>query len=326
MRALLRGVVRPLFLAYLAAILVVLYFPFVIMGILSFQGPRGGHTFPLRGVSTIWYWKLFHPGQLTQYSDVGEFLGDYLGALQRSLLLAVLTMIISTVLALMAAQAFRRGFRGSGPVFYLWLLGIIVPGIIVSLGLVLLFRRLGVPLHWLTTGLAVHVMWTLPFSLIVFLMFFNRFDDLLEDAALTLGATPWRTFRYVTLPIMQPAVLTSLLFGFTLSLDEFQRTLLITGPDQHWLLWLHACFFGLTWGARGPAVTAKTADLFPGSQLGTILGVITIGSGIGSAVGSWGAGFIFDMSGSYRLAFILSIVSYVGGCIAFSALRRPPVA
>jgi len=232
MTRVLRRLGRPLYLAYLAAILAVLYFPFVIMGILSFQGPRGGHTFPLRGVSTIWYWKLFHPGQLTQYSDVGEFLGDYLAALQRSLLLAVLTMIISTVLALMAAQAFRRGFRGSGPVFYLWLLGIIVPGIIVSLGLVLLFRRLGVPLHWLTTGLAVHVMWTLPFSLVVFLMFFNRFDDLLEDAALTLGATPWRTFRYVTLPIMQPAVLTSLLFGFTLSLDEFQRTLLITGPDQ----------------------------------------------------------------------------------------------
>jgi putative spermidine/putrescine transport system permease protein len=232
MGTVLRRLVRPAYLAYLAAILAVLYFPFVIMGILSFQGPRGGHTFPLRGVSTIWYWKLFHPGQLTQYSDVGEFLGDYLGALQRSLLLAVLTMIISTVLALMAAQAFRRGFRGSGAVFYLWLLGIIVPGIIVSLGLALLFRRLNIPLHWLTTGLAVHVMWTLPFSLVVFLMFFNRFDASLEDAALTLGATPWRTFRHVTLPIMQPAVLTSLLFGFTLSLDEFQRSLLITGPDQ----------------------------------------------------------------------------------------------
>ena len=57
--------------------------------------------------------------------------------------------------------------------------------------------------------------------------------------------------------------------------------LFITGPEQRWLLWLHACFFGLTWGARGPAITAKTADLFPGPQLGTILGVITIGSGIG---------------------------------------------
>jgi hypothetical protein len=58
--------------------------------------------------------------------------------------------------------------------------------------------------------------------------------------------------------------------------------------------------------------------------LGTILGVITIGSGIGSAAGSWAAGWIFDLSGSYELAFLLSIASYGCGCIAFWALRRPP--
>jgi len=81
----------------------------------------------------------------------------------------------------------------------------------------------------------------------------------------------------------------------------------------------------LTWGARGPAITAKTADLFPGAQLGAILGVITIGSGLGAAIGSWGAGFIFDLSGSYELAFILSIVAYLCGVVAFWALRRPPV-
>lgn len=224
--------VRPAYLIYLGFILAMLYFPFVIMAILSFQGPRGGHTFPMRGTSTIWYWKLFHPGELTEFSDVGEFLGDYLAALQRSLIVALLTMIISTVLALMAAQAFRRKFRGSGVVFYLWLLGIVVPGLTVSLGLAMVFQRLQIPLHWLTTGLAVHVMWTLPFSLVVFLMFFNRFDASIEDAALTLGATRWKAFRHVTLPVMQPAVLTSLLFGFTLSLDEFQRSLLITGPEQ----------------------------------------------------------------------------------------------
>ena len=227
-----RPLIRPLYLAYLGFILAVLYFPFVVMAILSFQGPRGGHTFPLRGVSTIWYWKLFNPGKLTPYSDVGEFLGDYLASLQRSVVLAVVTMLISTALALMAAQAFRRGFKGSGLVFYLWLLGIIVPGITVSLGLSLWFRRMDLPLHWLTTGLPVHVMWTLPFSLIIFLMFFNRFDTSLEDAALILGATRWKTFRHVTLPLMQPAILTSLLFAFTLSLDEFQRSLLITGTDQ----------------------------------------------------------------------------------------------
>jgi MFS family permease len=101
--------------------------------------------------------------------------------------------------------------------------------------------------------------------------------------------------------------------------------LFISGPGDHVLLWLHACLFGVTWGARGPTITAKTADLFPGGNLGAILGVITIGSGLGAAIGSWGAGVIFDLSGSYRLAFILSIVSYMIGAVAFWSLRRPVV-
>jgi MFS family permease len=100
--------------------------------------------------------------------------------------------------------------------------------------------------------------------------------------------------------------------------------MLITSPEQHLLLWLHSCFFGLTWGARGPAITAKTADLFPGPRLGTILGVITIGTGIGSASGSWLAGWTFDVTGSYQVAFGLSIFFYVCGSVAFWALRRPP--
>ena len=258
--------VRRLYFTYLAFILAVLYFPFVIMGVLSFQGPRGGHTFPLRGVSTIWYWKLFHPGQLTKYSDVGEFLGDYIGALERSLVLAGLTMVISTALGLMAAQAFRRRFRGSGAIFYLWLLGIIVPGITVSLGLALVFQRLGIPLHWWSTGLAVHVMWTLPFSLIIFLMFFNRFDSSLEDAALTLGATRWQTFRNVTLPVMQPAVLTSLLFAFTLSLDEFQRSLLIAGTEQTLPLMVMAS-----------VTTRVTPTLYALGTLTTLLSFVVVG-------------------------------------------------
>lgn len=100
--------------------------------------------------------------------------------------------------------------------------------------------------------------------------------------------------------------------------------LLITSPDQHLLLWLHSCFFGLTWGARGPAITAKTADLFPGPNLGTILGMISIGTGLGAAAGSWAAGFVFDATGSYRVAFWLSIFFYVCGSVAFWSLRRPP--
>src|SRR5262245_40545757 len=116
----------------------------------------------------------------------------------------------------------------------------------------------------------------------------------------------------------------SAILAYAVSIVGVICSLFITGPDHAWLLWIHACCFGLTWGARGPAVTAKTADLFPGPNLGAILGVITVGTGIGSAVGAWGAGWIFDMSGSYRLAFVASIVSYLIGCAAFWALRRPP--
>ncbi|MFC7476382.1 MFS transporter [Dankookia sp. GCM10030260] len=115
----------------------------------------------------------------------------------------------------------------------------------------------------------------------------------------------------------------SALLAYGISIVGVFCALAITEPGDHLLLWLHACFFGLTWGARGPAITAKTADLFPGPRLGTILGVITIGSGLGAAIGSWGAGFIFDVSGSYRVAFIGSIVAYAAGSLAFWALRRP---
>ena len=142
-----------LFRIYIVFILIMLYFPFIIMAILSFQGPRGGHTFPMAegSPSTIWWWKLFNPGATTEFSDVGEFLGNYLGALGRSLILAFVVAIIATIMALMAAHAFRKPFRGSTGVFYLWLLGIIVPGITVSLGLFLVLNRLGITPNWTTS-------------------------------------------------------------------------------------------------------------------------------------------------------------------------------
>ena len=113
------------------------------------------------------------------------------------------------------------------------------------------------------------------------------------------------------------------LLAYGISIVGVAAALGIESGDQHILLWVHACFFGITWGARGPAITAKTADLFGGPRLGTILGVITVGSGLGAGIGSWAAGFLFDVSGSYRLAFWLSIAAYAAGSIAFWALRKP---
>lgn len=113
------------------------------------------------------------------------------------------------------------------------------------------------------------------------------------------------------------------ILAYTVSIIGVGAALLIDGEDQHALLWVHACFFGITWGARGPAVTAKTADLFGGPRLGTILGFITIGAGLGAGLGAWSAGYLFDLTGSYQLAFTLSIAAYATGAIVFWALRKP---
>jgi MFS family permease len=115
------------------------------------------------------------------------------------------------------------------------------------------------------------------------------------------------------------------ILAYGISIMGVVCALFITGPEQRWFLWLHACGFGLTWGGRRPSITAKTADLFPGRHLGAILGVISIGTGLGAAVGAWASGWIFDLSGSYHLAFILSIASYLMGCVVFWLRRRPPV-
>jgi putative spermidine/putrescine transport system permease protein len=133
---------------------------------------------------------------------------------------------------MMASLAFRERFRGRGVVFYALLLGMVTPGIILGLGFRLFADQIGLPTGWRTTGLLTHVAWTMPFGFIVFLVFLNRFDRTIEEAAAVLGASAWTTFRTVTLPVLAPAVLASLLFGFTLSFDEIQRSSLVLGRDQ----------------------------------------------------------------------------------------------
>lgn len=222
--------VKIILAVYVVLFIIVLYGPFLVMAILSFQGENGGPTFPLQGASFFWYERLFNP--LGTARDIGEFVGNFGAAVTRSLILALLTMCISTVLATMAAQAFRTRFMGAGPIFYLYLLGIIIPGVTVGLGHALFWQALDIDKHWFTTTLIAHILWTFPFCFIVMLTIFNRFDHSTEEAAMCLGASSWRTFWHVTLPIMKPGIMASGLFGFTLSFDEFARTVLVNGSQN----------------------------------------------------------------------------------------------
>ena len=227
-----------------------LYAPFLIMFLLSFNGLTGGSTFPMRGVGTGWWRSLWDPTIVAEVSGTGGgYTGTYWQGLRISLILAVMTMVTATILATLAAFAFHRGFRGSSPVFYLFLMAMIVPGLIVGLGLALFYDTANVSLRWYTTTFGVHVMWALPFCFLIMLVTFNRFDRSLEDAALNLGADEFQTFFQITLPMLGPGILSSLLFGFTLSFDELIRSLLVTGPENTLPL--------LIWGTLQVRVTPR---------------------------------------------------------------------
>lgn len=220
-------VTRSLLAVYTALFIIFLYGPLVVLGVLSFQtGPDGGPQFPIVDWSTYWYRHIFG---LTPPSRIAPLPIE--AALYRSIGLAFMTMVVSTVLGVMSAQAFRRNFKGAGTVFYLIVLGMMVPGVLVGLGMSLISNAMGIDLHWWGTAFVLHVVYTFPFAFLVMLAIYNRFDSTVEEAAWSLGVSPLRTFRKVTFPLIFPGVLSAMLFAFTLSYDEFARTLFTTGRD-----------------------------------------------------------------------------------------------
>jgi putative spermidine/putrescine transport system permease protein len=229
---------KPMLAVYVGLFLLFLYGPFIVLGILSFQkGPEGGPQFPIEEWSLFWYRHILGLAPPSRVSPLPIGI-----SLVRSLTLAFMTMVASTVLGVMAAQAFRRNFRGRSLVFYLIVLGMIVPGVLVGLGSALVATTTGIERHWYTTAFATHVVYTLPFCFLVMLAIFNRFDSSVEEAAWSLGVSPTTTFRKITFPLIFPGVLSAMLFAFTLSYDEFSRTLFASGREQTLPLAIYSTF------------------------------------------------------------------------------------
>jgi putative spermidine/putrescine transport system permease protein len=229
---------RPASFYWLAALfklfVLFLYGPMITILILSFQGPEGGLTFPMNGVSLHWFAKLWE----------GLGVVDIWAAFRRSLRLGLVVMVLTVVLSLLAGLAYRKRFPGSNVLFYVVIASLIVPSIVVSLGIGLEFRLLDDAVKamaetfgwtWVsenyttamgiyTSGLGAQLTWTLPFGLLITFAIFNRFDRRYEEAARDLGATPWQSFAHVVLPIIAASVIGIGLFGFTLSWDEVARS------------------------------------------------------------------------------------------------------
>jgi len=218
------------FVFYVAA----LYGPMICIYILSFQDIRGGLVFPMKGVSLHWFVDLF-----TQVRT-----GDVKGSFDRSFKLAVLVTVITVVVSFLAGLAFRRQFRGDTVVFYLMIGSLVAPGLVLGIGTGLMFTFLGIEAHWYTSAVGAQLSWTLPFGVLVMFAVMSRLNRAWEEAAYDLGAARWQTIRHVIIPILAPGIVAVALFGFTLSYDEFARTLQTAGslntlPLEIWSMTLN---------------------------------------------------------------------------------------
>jgi putative spermidine/putrescine transport system permease protein len=214
---------RPWTFYVLAALftlfVIFLYGPMIAVLILSFQGPSASLVFPLRDPSLMWFDELFNPRRV----------GDVAGAFQRSLPLAMIVMVLTVLISVTAGFAFRRRFWGSTLIFYTAIASLIIPGLVLSIGILVTFRYLGLSAAWYSSALGAHLTWSLPFGLLIMFAVLGRLSPSYEEAAYDLGASRWQTLKGVVIPIVFPGMIAVALFGFTLSYDEFPRSWLTVG-------------------------------------------------------------------------------------------------
>jgi spermidine/putrescine transport system permease protein len=204
-------------LLYAFAYLAFLYLPALFLPLFSFNNSQF-IAFPLAGFSTRWYAALAQDAAMLQ-------------ALGNSLKVGVVTALLSTLLGLLAAKAVTQ-YRLKGKAAALGFIGLplFIPDIVLGIALLLLLAALGFPLSLATVVLG-HLCLCIPFALAVLIARFEGFDRNLEEASADLGETPLMTFWRVTLPLMLPGIVASLLLTFITSFDEFLLAYFLSGTE-----------------------------------------------------------------------------------------------
>jgi spermidine/putrescine transport system permease protein len=188
-----------------------MFLPVAVVVLLSFNASQFG-AFPMTGFSFRWFWTLWNNDAVMR-------------AFRTSLILGGLTALISTTLGVLAALALvRYTVRARNLVATVLIAPLLVPEVVLAVALLLFlnFAGIGKSMPMLLAG---HVIFTLPF---VFLVVQARLVGIrrdIEEAALSLGASPVQTFLSVTLPLLMPAVAAGALFAFTISFDNITGTL-----------------------------------------------------------------------------------------------------
>ena len=197
--------------AYAAMALIYLLVPIGVILVFSFNNPAGRFNF------------LWNEFSLDAWKDPFGVPG-LRDALEKSLEIAALATLAATVLGTLTAIALvRYEFRGRAPVNFFIFIPLATPEVVLGASLLSLFLNAGTATGFRTILIA-HIMFCLSFVIITVRSRLIGFDRSLEEAAQDLGATPWQTFRLVTLPLIMPGVLSAALLSFALSIDDFVIT------------------------------------------------------------------------------------------------------
>lgn len=232
------------------AILAFLYIPIVFLMLFSFE-TSATPGLPITGLTLHWYDVMLHDRLIQQ-------------AVLNSVIVAVVVACIGTVIGTMAAFALVRGrLRFADTTRLLFTMPIMIPGVLLGIGLLLTFRRvLDLDLS-LGTVIAGHLVFTIPFVVLIVSARLQGFDRRLEWAAADLGASPTRTLRHIVLPLISPAILAGFLMSITLSIDEFVITFFTVGPQVTLPLYIYTKIkFGVTPEVNAVATVILVGTLF----------------------------------------------------------------
>ena len=219
---------------YAAAGLIYLLIPIAVIIVFSFNNPRGRFNF-------IWQEFSFEAwGDPFGVPGIGD-------ALRNSVEIALLSTLGATILGTLTALALvRYEFRGRAPVNFFIFIPLATPEVVLGAALLSNFLNVGAPQLGFATILIAHIMFNLSFVVITVRSRLIGFDRSLEEAAQDLGATPWETFRLVTLPLIMPGIVSAALLAFALSIDDFVITYFNNGSTITFPLFI--------WGAARVAI------------------------------------------------------------------------
>ena len=218
---------------YAALAFLYLMLPIMVVIAFSFNDPKGRFNFTWQGF-TLDNW--LHPFGFAGLRP----------AVELSLEIATLSAIFATAIGTAMAMALvRYGFRGRGIINTLIFLPMTTPEIVMGASLLTLFLNRNIATGF-TTILIAHIMFNISYVVVTVKARLVGFDRHLEEAAMDLGATPWLTFRKVTLPLIAPGILSAALISFALSVDDFVITYFNAGSETTFPLFV--------WGAARVAV------------------------------------------------------------------------